>query len=113
MNRLDEIRERLAVTENWLSNYKGTVDKVELLIQMDGAHKALIDKCSSITYLLTRIERLEKALRTIQTKVDEQAEDEGLWSVPWEGLQPIAEAYLQQELRALHATIEVARKALE
>lgn len=40
--------------------------------------------------------------------VDEQAKDEGLWSVPLTGLQPIAEAYLQQELRKLHALVESA-----
>lgn len=42
----------------------------------------------------------------VQAIVDEQARDEALWSVPAEGTQPIAEAYLQQELRKLHATIE-------
>lgn len=48
----------------------------------------------------------EQALRTIQIMVNEQAEDEALWSVPLEDLQPIGEAYLQQELRKLHALIE-------
>lgn len=48
----------------------------------------------------------EQALQTIQLLVDEQAEDEGLWAVPWQGLQSIGEAYLQQELRRLHALIE-------
>lgn len=38
--------------------------------------------------------------------INEQAEDEALWAVPAEGTQPIAEAYLQQELRRLHAVIE-------
>lgn len=38
--------------------------------------------------------------------VEEQAEDEALWSIPWDRLQPIGEAYLQQELRRLHAAIE-------
>ncbi len=47
-----------------------------------------------------------EAMTQIQKVVNEQAEDEGLWSVPAEGLQPIAEAYLQQELRRLHAVIE-------
>jgi hypothetical protein len=47
-----------------------------------------------------------EALEKIQAAVNEQAEDEGLWSVPWEGLQPVAEAYLQQELRNLHMVIE-------
>ncbi len=39
--------------------------------------------------------------------VDEQAEDEALWAVPvFKGTQSITEAYLQQELRRLHAAIE-------
>ena len=36
--------------------------------------------------------------------VDEQAEDDGLWFVA----EHAAEAYLQQELRRLHAAIEAA-----
>ncbi len=42
----------------------------------------------------------------IQAEVDRQAEDEALWSVPAEKLQSISEAYLQQELRKLHAVVE-------
>lgn len=38
--------------------------------------------------------------------VSEQAEDVALWSVPALGLPSIVEAYLQQELRKLHALIE-------
>jgi hypothetical protein len=46
-------------------------------------------------------------LSRIQSLVNEQAEDEGLWAVPIPPqLQPISEAYLQQELRRLHAEIE-------
>ena len=37
-----------------------------------------------------------------QTVVEEQAKDEGLWFVPITA----SEAYLQQELRRLHAVIE-------
>jgi hypothetical protein len=40
--------------------------------------------------------------RTARDLVDEQAEDEGLWFVA----QTAPEAYLQQELRRLHAAIE-------
>lgn len=50
--------------------------------------------------------RLQVALKAIRTLVDQQAEDEGLWSVPAFGTQPISEAYLQQELRRLHAAVE-------
>lgn len=55
--------------------------------------------------------RAEGLVRALEAKVNEQANDDGLWSVPWEGLQPIAEAYLQQELRALHVAIEEALAA--
>jgi hypothetical protein len=46
------------------------------------------------------------ALAAIRALVDEQAEDEGLWAIYPMGQQPIMEAYLQQELRRLHALIE-------
>jgi hypothetical protein len=52
------------------------------------------------------IERLRVHLMAIQGLVNEQAEDEALWSVPAEGTQSISEAYLQQELRRLHGLIE-------
>lgn len=45
-------------------------------------------------------------LKKIREVVNEQAEDEALWSIPIGRLQNIAEAYLQQELRKLHALIE-------
>lgn len=47
----------------------------------------------------------EKALdrlKKIQALVNEQAEDEGLWCCATN----VVEAYLQQELRRLHAIIE-------
>ncbi len=44
------------------------------------------------------------ALQAIQEKVNEQANDEGLWSIALN--RTIMEAYLQQELRALHDVIE-------
>lgn len=54
---------------------------------------------------------LAERLAEIDALVEAQAEDEGLWSVPAEGTQRIAEAYLQQELRRLHAVIEGTRQA--
>lgn len=46
-------------------------------------------------------------LTELKELVEEQANDEGLWSLPLvEGTQPIMEAYLQQELRRLHAAVE-------
>jgi hypothetical protein len=43
-----------------------------------------------------------KALCFLRQMVDEQAEDDGLWFVA----QTAPEAYLQQELRRLHAAVE-------
>lgn len=56
-------------------------------------------------------ERDIEMLQKIQAVVDEQAEDEALWSLPCDSngnlkLQPIGEAMLQQALRRLHAVIE-------
>lgn len=47
-------------------------------------------------------DRLREAATRIQQIVDTQALDEGLWFIA----ETAAEAYLQQELRRLHATIE-------
>jgi len=44
----------------------------------------------------------KSALQEIQKVVDQQAEDEGLWFIS----QTCPEAYLQSELRRLHAVIE-------
>lgn len=44
------------------------------------------------------------ALKDIRSLVDRQAEDEGLWFEA----ESVAEAYLQQELRRLHAAVESA-----
>ena len=53
-----------------------------------------------------RAGQLGRQLSAIRALVDEQAADYGLWGVPIGRLQPITEAYLQQELRRLHALIE-------
>jgi hypothetical protein len=47
-------------------------------------------------------------LADIRALVDEQAEDAALWALNLDGTLPISEAYLQQELRRLHALIEAA-----
>lgn len=46
--------------------------------------------------------RLDPRLRRLRETVDRQAEDEGLWFIA----KYATEAYLQQELRKLHALIE-------
>lgn len=50
--------------------------------------------------------RMAEALVAIHELVAEQAEDEALWTLNLDGSLPISEAYLQQELRRLHALIE-------
>lgn len=54
-----------------------------------------MDPLEYIEFLRTRLARL-RAL------VDEQAEDDGLWFIA----RTAPEAYLQQELRRLHAAVE-------
>lgn len=64
--------------------------------------------------ILMLISELRAALekeKIVLDFVNEQAEDEALWSLPCDSdgrlkLQPIGEAYLQQELRRLHEVIE-------
>jgi hypothetical protein len=51
-----------------------------------------------------RAERLAKKIERIVELVDQQAEDEGLWFIGSSRTMP--EAYLQRELRRLHALIE-------
>lgn len=51
-------------------------------------------------------EAAEAQLARIRALVAEQADNEGLWGIHPTGQQPIVEAYLQQELRRLHAVIE-------
>jgi len=48
------------------------------------------------------IKQLEDRLNKIQMKVDEQAEDEGLWF----NHKYITEGYLQRSLRELHKVVE-------
>ena len=64
-----------------------------------------------VNFLKNHRAELEAKLEKIQKVVNEQAEDEGLWSFPCDSdgnlkLQPIGEAMLQQALRRLHAVIE-------
>lgn len=53
-----------------------------------------------------RDDAVEDAVTGLKALVEGQANDAALWSVPAVNSQPIAEAYLQQELRKLHAAIE-------
>ncbi len=60
---------------------------------------------------MTGLRTTRPTLSDIRALVDEQAEDEALWAIHPFGTQPITEAYLQQELRRLHALIEEATNA--
>jgi len=59
--------------------------------------------------LRAEVERLTARLSAIRTVVDAQAEDDGLWFIA----ATAPEAYLQQELRRLHAVVEDAPTATE
>jgi hypothetical protein len=51
-----------------------------------------------------------QALAPLYALVDEQAEDEALWSTRLDGTLSAGEAYLQQGLRRLHTLIESGRE---
>lgn len=59
------------------------------------------DKIDDITRMVALLPSLA-SVRKVRAIVHEQAEDEGLWFVA----ETASEAYLQQELRKLHAAIE-------
>lgn len=48
----------------------------------------------------------DEKINRLKSLIEEQANDEGLWSIPFDKLQTITEAYLQQELRRLHEICE-------
>ena len=72
----------------------------------EAIHQAITDpenqpsQFGTVTFAM--YEALEAQRDAIQQVVDEQAEDEGLWF----RAETAAEAYLQQELRRLHAAVE-------
>ena len=73
-------------------------------MRLEDDHELCEREIATLKRALLAVAEAAKAARSL---VDEQAEDEGLWSVPLvDGTQSIVEAYLQQELRRLHAIIE-------
>lgn len=50
--------------------------------------------------------KCDEILAVCRRIVNAQAEDEGLWATNLDGTLSISEAYLQQELRSLHAAVE-------
>lgn len=60
------------------------------------------EECAKSNSLTAEVEKLKGSLAKIRTVVDAQAKDDGLWFYT----ETVSEAYLQQELRKLHAIIE-------
>ena len=74
---------------------------------MSAERPTLPELLADVTQDAQRTQRhFEAVLGRLRALVDEQAEDEALWAIYPDGHQPISEAYLQQELRRLHALIE-------
>lgn len=67
---------------------------------------ALLPLARDVVALADDNRRLREALEQIRQHVNAQAEDDALWALYPFGEQPISEAYLQQELRRLHETVE-------
>jgi hypothetical protein len=66
----------------------------------------IVDK-AELDELRAEIERLQTGLAGVRQLVDQQAEDAGLWFFA----RTATEAYVQQELRKLHAAIEALDRA--
>ena len=93
---------KLARVRKWADRYKYSVIGKNGM----GELHAILDDA-------TETAPKDSAVAALDALIREQAEDAGLWSVPWEGLQPIAEAHLQQELRKLHAAAEAVINAAQ
>jgi len=78
-------------------------DAIAALRELDTDYR---NTASSKELLEMDVARLRARLATIQNMVNEQAEDQGLWFLSLTA----PEAYLQQELRRLHAVIEGAQE---
>jgi len=87
---MDELERENAALREQLA---GRTEQLEVSIQ----NNALIKNG-----LLKRAERAEAELAKLRQMVAQQAEDEGLWF----NAATAPEAYLQQELRRLHAAVE-------
>jgi hypothetical protein len=91
----------------------GQVPKVYCAVTGDLLSKVMYDADTVITafedYLTRQIDdAVQERMKSLREIVDAQAADAGLWAVYIDKLQPISEAHLQQELRRLHAAVELA-----
>ncbi len=113
---LDEVERLQAVSSGLSESLIKQTEEVERF-------QNIVDGYSGIALVQAQLlseqnKKLEAALSIIRAKVDEQAEDEGLWFISKVKHEltgndldepiTISEAYLQQELRALHSVIEEA-----
>ena len=95
---MNETRSHTEILFNLLARWQeGEVSHTVLRRDLSGL-------AANTDFLEGKVATLEAKLEAIQQVVDKQAEDEGLWFVAARA----SEAYLQQELRQLHAVIEAA-----
>jgi DNA repair exonuclease SbcCD ATPase subunit len=91
---------QLAESEKEISQLRADKERLEADKK---TYDRLLDRNHDlIDYLGQRLQAAERRLHAIQSKVNEQSEDDGLWIVP----RTLPEAYLQDALRTLHEVIE-------
>src|SRR3990167_3888280 len=90
--------------EVWAHNGTTWVKEDEISI-LEAKLDAMEKRCiMEVELRIEQVTALEARLAAAQQLVNTQAEDEGLWFFATR----VPEAYLQQELRRLHAVIEAA-----
>lgn len=98
------------VADSWVKSDDGERTARDALLayiaELERERDDLLNPYTLTGWAKIRITELEAENARLQAIVDEQAEDEGLWFVA----ETAPEAYLQQELRRLHAAIDAARK---
>ena len=104
MSKLEELERRLnGVPAGVDAMWQVAREAIAALRELDTDYR---NTASSKELLEMDVARLRARLATIQNMVNEQAEDQGLWFLSLTA----PEAYLQQELRRLHAVIEGAQE---
>lgn len=98
----EAIQERDSVQERLTDYYDRVLDLEDQLAAMTAERREVaLDLTARIARLSAKLTASEAARDQLRKLVDAQAEDEGLWFVAHYA----SEAYLQQELRKLHAAI--------